>query len=352
MLDPLTHNVMRCFAIILMVIVAPRPAMAQMPESEDTVAPATVIIYVPQSRAAPSNVQAVRQRIDRIGGGSITPVYPVIVQVWPAVSEAPPESDATAVTRQDLDRLSRRFDDRLNSVRRLLSASNGTGDDGRVFIFDDEDRALIDSLVSERAEAGDGTEDDTFPDLLMQPTAEEIERTILETGLFRAVDVNFEFDKSVLLPSATPTLDAVADVLVRYPELRIEIAGHTDSVGSEAYNQALSERRAESVRVYLLENFDIAPDRLTSIGFGETRPLMPNVSQTERALNRRVEFELLNPDAAERIERRRIEREDEENGNWREELRDAVREEFRRERDDSDTTRTPPDNTEVPDQQR
>lgn len=342
-----------------MVIVAQRPAMAQVPESEDTVAPATVIIYVPQSRATPSNVQAVRQRIDRIGGGSNTPVYPVIVQVWPAVSEAAPavapESDATAVTRQDLDRLSRRFDDRLNSVRRLLSASNGTGEDGRVFVFDDEDRALIDSLVSELAEADDGTEDDTFPDLLVQPTAEEIERTILETGLFRAIDVNFEFDRSVLLPSATPTLDAVADVLVRYPELRIEIAGHTDSVGSEPYNQALSERRAESVRVYLLENFDIAPDRLTSVGFGETRPLMPNTSQTERALNRRVEFELLNPDAAERIERRRMEQEEEEeeeDRNWREELRDAIREEFRRERDDSDTTRTPPDNTEVPDQQR
>ncbi|NBC16330.1 MAG: OmpA family protein [Bacteroidetes bacterium] len=133
-----------------------------------------------------------------------------------------------------------------------------------------------------------------------RPTPEVVERQLLETGLFRTVDVMFEFDRSTLLPRSEVTLDAVGEVMTKYPSLRIEVAGHTDSVGSEQYNQRLSERRALAVRQYLLDAFDVAPQRILAAGFGEARPVASNETETGRALNRRVEFVVRNPGVIER----------------------------------------------------
>ncbi len=131
-------------------------------------------------------------------------------------------------------------------------------------------------------------------------TVEEVERAILETGLFRTTTVNFEFDRSVLLPSAQRTLDVVGEVLTRYPDLFIAIAGYTDDIGSEAYNLQLSQRRAEAVREYLLRAFPtLGPARIEAHGYGESQPIVPNTNPTTRTLNRRVEFIVLNPEAAE-----------------------------------------------------
>jgi outer membrane protein OmpA-like peptidoglycan-associated protein len=132
------------------------------------------------------------------------------------------------------------------------------------------------------------------------PTPDVVERQLLETGLFRTVDVMFEFDRSTLLPRSEVTLDAVGEVMTKYPSLSIEVAGHTDSVGSERYNQRLSERRATAVRQYLLGAFDIAPQRILAVGFGEARPVATNATETGRALNRRVEFVVRNPGVIER----------------------------------------------------
>jgi outer membrane protein OmpA-like peptidoglycan-associated protein len=138
------------------------------------------------------------------------------------------------------------------------------------------------------------------PPVVVAPTPEVVERRLLETGLFRTVDVMFEFDKSTLLPPAETTLNAVGEVLTKYPDLRIEVAGHTDSIGSDRYNQRLSERRALAVRQYLLNTFDIAPQRILAVGFGEGRPIASNQTETGRALNRRVEFVVRNPGEMER----------------------------------------------------
>lgn len=126
---------------------------------------------------------------------------------------------------------------------------------------------------------------------------EQVERQLLDTGVFRAFEVNFAFGRSTLQPRATRTLDAVGDVLRRYPDLRIEVAGHTDAVGAEGVNQRLSEARADAVRAYLLDRFDLAPGRVAARGYGEARPIASNRERAGRALNRRVEFEVLNPDA-------------------------------------------------------
>ncbi len=95
-------------------------------------------------------------------------------------------------------------------------------------------------------------------------------------------DMFFDFDSAVLKPGAAAELDRVAKVFNDYPQTMIEIQGHTDSSGSEAYNQALSERRATAVRDALVQR-GVAPERLTTIGFGESRPI-----SSSAAMNRRV----------------------------------------------------------------
>jgi outer membrane protein OmpA-like peptidoglycan-associated protein len=121
----------------------------------------------------------------------------------------------------------------------------------------------------------------------------EVERALLETGLFRAVGVNFEFDKSTLLDGATSLIDPVGEVMQRFPDLRLLVAGHTDAIGPDAFNERLSRERAQTVRRYLIERWSISPSRLETIGLGETEPLATNANPTGRALNRRVEFRVL-----------------------------------------------------------
>ena len=130
-------------------------------------------------------------------------------------------------------------------------------------------------------------------------TAEAVERAVLETGLFRTTSVNFEFAKSDLIPASAATLDVVADVLRRYPALRIEVGGHTDDRGSDATNDALSQRRAEAVVAFLVAA-GVGRDRLSAVGYGERQSVAANDTETGRALNRRVEFVVLNPGAAAR----------------------------------------------------
>ncbi len=101
--------------------------------------------------------------------------------------------------------------------------------------------------------------------------------------------IHFEFDKDIIRKESFPILDAVAEVLQKNPEMRIEIQGHTDNKGSAAYNAKLSDRRAASVRKYLVAK-GIAPERLVSHGYGLSRPIVPNDTDQNRALNRRVQF--------------------------------------------------------------
>jgi outer membrane protein OmpA-like peptidoglycan-associated protein len=78
-------------------------------------------------------------------------------------------------------------------------------------------------------------------------------------------------------------------VLEKNPAIKLEIQGHTDDIGTNKYNQDLSDRRAASVRKYLVSH-GIAPDRLKSKGYGEESPIVPNDSTSNRSLNRRVQF--------------------------------------------------------------
>jgi OOP family OmpA-OmpF porin len=113
-----------------------------------------------------------------------------------------------------------------------------------------------------------------------------------EPQVLRLEGVHFEFDSAQLLPGARPILKEVADSLKGEPELQVEIAGHTDSIGSKAYNRDLSERRAEAVRRFLLRQ-GIEPERLVAEGYGESQPVAGNDNSGGRQVNRRVEFRVL-----------------------------------------------------------
>lgn len=104
--------------------------------------------------------------------------------------------------------------------------------------------------------------------------------------------IQFAFNEAKILPESYFILDEVADILLRNPMLKVSVEGHTDDVGSEPFNQGLSEERSFMVLAYLIEKGIDAP-RLTSKGFGMSKPLVPNVNDAARAQNRRVEFRII-----------------------------------------------------------
>jgi outer membrane protein OmpA-like peptidoglycan-associated protein len=119
--------------------------------------------------------------------------------------------------------------------------------------------------------------------------------TILETretarGLVVNVsDVLFDFNRANLKPGARDKVSKVAEILRAHPDLKIEVEGHTDSVGSDEYNQRLSERRADSVRASLVED-GVSRDVVGTAGYGESKPVATNGTAAGRQQNRRVEI--------------------------------------------------------------
>jgi OmpA-OmpF porin, OOP family len=114
----------------------------------------------------------------------------------------------------------------------------------------------------------------------------------IEVGqVFRLNNVFFDFDKWDLRPESFVELDRVVKLLNENPSMEIELSAHTDSFGSDDYNLKLSDNRAKSCMEYLISK-GIAPNRVTSQGYGETKPVAPNDTPENRQLNRRVEFKI------------------------------------------------------------
>ena len=116
------------------------------------------------------------------------------------------------------------------------------------------------------------------------------------TRRFEFPDVNFDTDKSELKSEAKEALDEFAEYMNAHSSYTVDISGHTDSVGSEAYNQSLSERRAKAVKDYFINTSGIDPSRLTSRGMGELEPIDTNDTSEGRSNNRRTVFLVQNLD--------------------------------------------------------
>jgi outer membrane protein OmpA-like peptidoglycan-associated protein len=129
----------------------------------------------------------------------------------------------------------------------------------------------------------------------------EKETQLLETGMIRLQNINFDIGRARILPESEPILDEVGNILARWPELKIEIGGHTDSQGSAAKNIQLSRDRARAVREYLVNKFpELDAGQFSTAGYGSTRPISSNATALGRSKNRRVEFKVLNKEALKR----------------------------------------------------
>lgn len=128
------------------------------------------------------------------------------------------------------------------------------------------------------------------------PPASELERQLVETGRIRLENVYFETASSRLLPESEEMLREVGRAIEKYPDLRIEIEGHTDTRGWAQYNLRLSQARAEAVRSFLLQNFKLDANHYDARGYGETRPETAEHNQEELLRDRRVVLRVLNPD--------------------------------------------------------
>jgi len=139
---------------------------------------------------------------------------------------------------------------------------------------------------------GDGVPDDqdqcpnTPPGVKVDAKGCAIEQTVV------LQNVNFETNSAVLTGQATRVLDGIAEALKGQTNIRVEIGGHTDSTGTPTYNLVLSQQRAESVRQYLIGK-GIDAGRMTTQGYGETKPVASNKTEAGKAQNRRVEFKII-----------------------------------------------------------
>ncbi len=124
---------------------------------------------------------------------------------------------------------------------------------------------------------------ETLPGAEVERVGEGIKVTLKENM------VNFAFDKSDLQPLAKANLDKLAEILINNPDTNINIYGYTDSKGTDEYNLSLSDRRAASVKAYLVSK-GIASSRMNTMGMGEASPIASNDTEAGRAQNRRVEF--------------------------------------------------------------
>jgi outer membrane protein OmpA-like peptidoglycan-associated protein len=125
------------------------------------------------------------------------------------------------------------------------------------------------------------------------PVRKVIPRGIGRGDLQDTTYIQFEFDKAVLRKISFKKLDQIARFLKANPEFDVNISGHADATGTDEYNQGLSERRAAAVARYLTSRGKISKNRITTVGYGESRPRADNESTAGRALNRRAQVELM-----------------------------------------------------------
>ena len=117
-----------------------------------------------------------------------------------------------------------------------------------------------------------------------------IRKQLEATGRATVYSIHFEFNSAAILPESVPVLEEIAAVLRAQPDWELTIEGHTDGVGGADFNRDLSRRRADAVKLWLVDQAGIGEVRLTTVGYGLTRPIADNETEEGRRLNRRVEL--------------------------------------------------------------
>lgn len=139
---------------------------------------------------------------------------------------------------------------------------------------------------------------DSSIDLMLRPKPKRANVTVTSTEITIKQQIQFALDSAVILPESFGLLTEIADTIIRHPEIkRVEVQGHTDNSGTPDHNKILSEQRAEAVRAWLVQH-GVQADRLVARGYGQDKPLVPNVTAQNRAQNRRVQFIILDKEGA------------------------------------------------------
>jgi len=182
-----------------------------------------------------------------------------------------------------------------NENGELVSAVT-TGPDGLYSFIVNNEAAILYTLSAEKE--GYGFVNKTFPVPGKAPSKQEITQNLILKKLavgniYVLRNIYFDFDKATLKPASNKELNNLLDLLKNNPSMVVEISGHTDSKGSDQYNQVLSKKRAQAVVNWLVAK-GISKDRLSYEGYGESRPLASNDDEPEgRELNRRTEFKIV-----------------------------------------------------------
>jgi outer membrane protein OmpA-like peptidoglycan-associated protein len=139
---------------------------------------------------------------------------------------------------------------------------------------------------------------DNQVDLLLRPKPKQGMVSVSATEITIKQQIQFALDSAVILPESFGLLTEIADTIIRHPEIkRVEVQGHTDNSGTADHNQTLSDQRADAVRAWLVQH-GVPDGRLVAKGYGQDKPLVPNVTPQMRSRNRRVQFIILEKDSA------------------------------------------------------
>lgn len=180
-------------------------------------------------------------------------------------------------------------DDPYGKTKQGALIGAGLGAVAGLFVGDGElDEVLGGAAVGAGVGAGIGVYMDKQQREIEQIEGVDVERVDEDTlSVSFDSDILFAVDSASLSPESRDELDQFADVMNRYPKTAILVQGHTDSTGSDRYNERLSERRADAV-VDRLSYGGVAADRMAAIGYGERHPVADNDTEWGRAQNRRV----------------------------------------------------------------
>jgi outer membrane protein OmpA-like peptidoglycan-associated protein len=196
-------------------------------------------------------------------------------------------------SRAESDAAAQRFAQQkaeAEAARAAADSARAAADAAKAAALAEQQRAQLDADAARRAAADAERERDELRSRLQKQLNLILETRESARGLIvNMSDVLFDIDQATLKPGAREKLAKVSGILLAYPGLKLEVEGHTDSTGSDEHNQRLSDRRAESVRSYLVSQ-GIQTASITARGFGESRPVVTNDTAAGRQQNRRVEL--------------------------------------------------------------
>jgi len=154
------------------------------------------------------------------------------------------------------------------------------------------DYAKIEEIVRKYSSTPANVDYAKIEDIVKKNSGGTVKEKIMTSGNWVLIGVNFESGKASLSPEAYPILVNAAQVLISNPDMKVEIQGHTDNIGSESFNKNLSEQRAETVKRFLVAK-GVASSKLSTVGVGSSNPVSDNKTAEGRSLNRRIEFKVL-----------------------------------------------------------